>query len=220
MHLILAAVLALLIAPFLRAQEPAGASSGIRLRAIAFTHFEEIATVELRRDERILTEIELPTGQLRAPVSITGRQFVAGVPVGDTFRALGTVTLPDQGRDFILVFAPAANGYRIFPVRADDPDFRGNDTLLFNFTPHRVGAQLGSSRQVIDPMKSARLRPGIEDDETFYQALFAYEENGEFIPFNNTRWPVNAATKALVFVHKDPATGDFLYRSVTELVVP
>jgi hypothetical protein len=215
------AFLSLILVPLLPAQEESSAAkSGIRLRAIAFAHFQDFTQVEIRREERILAELELPTGQLRPAISVTARQFTLGVPQADAFRTLATVTLPEQGRDFILVFAPTASGYRVFPVRSDDPDFRGNDTLLFNFTPHRIGARLGTSRQVIEPMKSARLRPGISDEETFYQALFAYENEGEYIPFNNTRWPVNDQTKALVFVHKDPASGEFTYRSVTEGAAP
>lgn len=215
------ALLCLLLLPQLSAQEEADdKKSGIRLRAIAFAHFEDLSKVELRREDRVLTELELPTGQLRPAVTLSARQFVCGVPLAESFRVLGTVTLPEQGRDFILVFAPTPTGYRVFPVRSDDPDFKGNDTLLFNFTPHRIGAMLGSSRQVVASMNSSRLRPGITEDETFYQALFAYEEAGQYIPFNNTRWPVNRQTKALVFVHKDPQTGKFAYRSVTELAAP
>jgi hypothetical protein len=220
MRKILALLSLLLVAPLPAQEDAADPPSGIRLRAIAFSHFEEISRVELRREERILTGLELPTGQLRPPVSVTTRQFTCGIAAAESFRVLATITLPEAGRDFILVFAPTASGYRVFPVRADDPDFRGNDTLLFNFTPHRIGARLGTSLQVVDSMQSSLLRPGITDEDTFYQALFAYEKDGEYIPFNNTRWPVNTQTKALVFVHKDPATGEFTYRSVTERASP
>ena len=213
-------LLPLILATPLAAQDDGrAAESGILLRAIAFSHFENFDTVELRREERTLTPLELPTGQLRSRVSVSARQFTCGVAEGENFRPLGNITLPDNGRDFILVFAPTKTGYRIFPVRTDDPDFKGNDTILFNFTPHLVGVMLGTAKQTVPSLKSSRLRPGISPDDTFYQAMFSYEKDGKFIPFNNTRWPVNANTKGLVFVHQD-ITGKFVYRGVTALADP
>jgi len=215
------ALLCLILATHLVAQdEESSGKSGIHLRAIAFSHFENFATVDLRHQERTLTRLELPTGQLRARVSISAREFSCGVAEGEAFRILGNVILPEKGRDFILVFVPTKTGYRIFPVRADDPDFKGNDTLLFNFTPHLIGVMLGTAKQTIPSLKSALLSPGISPGGTFYQALFSYEKDGAFIPFNNTRWPVNSNTKTLVFVNQDTTTGKFAYRSVTELAGP
>lgn len=215
------AILSLILPTALAAQdEGKPVRSGILVRAIAFSHFENFDTVELRHEEHTLTPLELPTGQLCAPVSVSARQFTCGVAEGENFRTLGNITLPDLGRDFILVFAPTKTGYSIFPVRADDPDFKGNDTFLFNFTPHLIGVMLGTAKQTIPSLKSARLRPGISPDDTFYQAMFSYEKDGKFIPFNNTRWPVNSNTKGLVFVHQDITTGKFAYRGVSELAGP
>ena len=215
------ALLLLILTTALVAQdEGKPAKSGILLRAVAFSHFENFDTVELRHGERTLTQLELPTGQLCARVSVSDRQFTCGIAEGENFRTLGNITLPDHGRDFILVFAPTKSGYSIFPVRADDPDFKGNDTVLFNFTPHLIGVMLGTAKQTVPSLKSARLRPGFPPDAPFYQATLAYEKDGKFIPFNNTRWPVNSALKSLVFVHQDITTGKFAYRGVSELAVP
>ena len=195
-------------------------SRGIQLRGFAFALFKGIDTLELRSKDKLVGELFLPTGQLRNRTPVSARQFSVGVTEDDTFRTLGTVTLPDAGKDFIVVFAPTANGYQAFPVRADDPDFRGDDTYLFNFTDHRLGIMLGTAKQAVPPWDRARLRPAFPADATFYQALFTYEKEGSFVPFNNTRWPVNGNIKALLFVFKDPATGRLAYRSVTELAGP
>jgi hypothetical protein len=197
--------------------------SGIQIRAIAFNLFENIDAVELRREEQILTQLQLPTDQLRISVPVSARQFTCGVAEEKGFRVLGNVILPEIGRNFILVFVPTKTGYRIFPVRSDDPAFKGNDILLFNFTKSTIGVMLGTAKQKIMPLKSAQMSPGIAPEDTFYQALFTYqkdEKGGPFIPFNNTNWPVNSNTKHMVFVHQDITTGEFTYRAVTELAAP
>ena len=197
--------------------------SGIQIRAIAFNLFENIDAVELRREEQILTQLKLPTGQLRNSVSVSARQFTCGVAEEKGFRVLGNVILPEIGRNFILVFVPTKTGYRIFPVRSDDPAFKGNDILLFNFTKSTIGVMLGTAKQKIKSLKSAQMSPGIGPEDTFYQALFTYqkdEKGGSFIPFNNTNWPVNSNTKHMVFVHQDITTGEFTYRAVAELAAP
>ena len=193
---------------------------GIQVRAFAFALFEDIAKLQLRTGKRVLGELELPTGQLRARVSVSAHALSFGVEKNDSFRLLGKVVLPEVGSDFILVFAPTKDGYRAFPVRVDDPDFRGNDTVVFNFSTHKLGIMLGTARQTVAPCENSRLRPAFPADATFYQALFTYEKEGKFIPFNNTRWPVNSNTKALLFVFEEPSTGKLAYRSVTELAAP
>jgi hypothetical protein len=173
--------------------------------------------LELRHEEKTVGHLFLPTGQLRERTSVKARALSYGVMEGDKFRSLGRVALPEVGRDFILVFAPVKDGYRAFPVRADDPEFRGDDTFLFNFTEHRLAIQLGSARYRMEPWKNAILHPSFAKDATFYQAMFAYEKDDSLLAFNNTRWPVNPNTKALVFVFHDQASDRLMYRSVTEL---
>ncbi len=200
------------------AQETEGDSQrGIQIRGFAFALFEGIDNLQLRTQERVVGELKLTTSQLRASVPVSARSFAYGIQTGDTFKSLGTVVLPEKGRDFIIVFYPSPTGYRAFPVRSDDPEFRGDDTMVFNFTRHKLGIMLGTSKNIVAPLKNSLLRPGFEQDATFYQALFTYEKEGKYMPFNNTRWPVNPNTKALVFVFEDPSTGTLAYRSVTEL---
>ena len=217
-------LLSFLFATNLVAQDEAPAKkSGIQIRAIAFKLFENIDAVELRREEQILTQLQLPTDQLHTSVSVSARQFSCGIAEEKGFRVLGNVILPKIGRNFILVFVPTKTGYRIFPVRSDDPAFKGNDILLFNFTKSTIGVMLGTAKQTIQSLKSAQISPGIGPEDTFYQALFTYqkdEKGGPFIPFNNTRLPVNSNTKALVFVHQDITTGEFTTRRVIELAAP
>ena len=198
-------------------QEP-GLNGGIHIRGFAVAYFKGIDMVELRQESRLLVKLELATGQLDLGQSVRARQFSYGITKDQVFVPMGTIKLPDTGRNFILVFVPTVDSYRVFPVRADDPEFKGNDALLFNFTPYRIHARIGTSKQAIDPGKSGKLRPAYEAGATFYRALFGYQsENEGIIPFNNTRWPVNDNLKALVFVSMDPRTNTPFYRSVVEL---
>lgn len=191
---------------------------GIQVRGFAFEHFKGIDVIELRNEEKPLVSLPLPTGQLKQRVSLPLRQFSYGVTGDDeVFKAMGTVKLPASGRDFILVFAPTKTGYRVFPVRADDPEFRGDDAYLFNFSSRHLGIMLGNSKQTVKPMETIRLRPSFPVDATFYQALFTYEKDGKYSPFSNTRWPVNPNIKSVIFVFENPSNGMFSYRSITEL---
>jgi len=190
---------------------------GIQLRGFAFSHFEGIEHLELRNEGKSVGELFLPTGQLRGRSSVSSRTFSYGVTTDGEFRSLGHTALPPEGRDFILVMAPVKHGYKAFPVRADDPNFRGNDTMLFNFTQYKLAILLGEGKFKVNPWGNALLRPSFAKDATFYQAMFAYEIDNHLEVFNNTRWPVNANTKALVFVFHDQANNRLMYRSVTEL---
>jgi hypothetical protein len=211
--------LSLLIFPAAHAQEAEKESSkGIQIRGFAFEYFGGIVSLELRSEEKILGQLKLPTGQLKQRISVPKRQFKYGVlAANEEFKTMGLVKLPDIGRDFILVFVPTKKGYKVFPLRTDDPEFKGNDAYLFNFSSRFLGILLGTSKQTVKPMETVRLRPSYPDEATFYRALFTYEKEGEFRPFSNTRWPVNQNTKALIFVFENSSTGKVSYRSVTEL---
>jgi len=214
-------ILALSLTLPLGAQEKPGENQrGIQIRGFAFSHFESIDKLELRHEEKSVGELFLPTGQLRERTRVSSRVFSYGVTKDGVFRALGNTALPTEGKDFILVMVPVKNGYKAFPVRADDPDFRGDDTFLFNFTKHKIAILLGDAKFMVEPWKNRLLRPSFAKDTTFYQAMFGYEKDGRFIPFNNTRWPINPNTKSIVFVYHDPIADRLMYRSVTELAHP
>jgi len=201
------------VAPALE-QEP-NLNSGILIQGFAVELVNGIEKVELREKDRLLVELELATGQLDAGKSIKAREFSFGITKDKAFVPMGSISLPDSGRNFILVFVPAQDSYRCHVVRADDPEFKGNEALLFNFTPYRIHAELGTDKQAIDSEKSVRLSPGFETDALSYPARFSYEpENGIILPFSNTRWRVNGNLKTIVFVTMAADTNTPAYRSV------
>jgi hypothetical protein len=209
-----------ILPPAAAQEETRDKPSDIQIRGLAFSLYKGIDKLELRAEEKPVGELALSTGQLRNRTPVGARQFAYGLMEEGAFRSLGSVALPGPGRDFILVFEPTQDGYKARAVRTDDPEFRGDDAYLFNFTKYKLGILLGTAKQVVAPWESARLRPGVADGANHYQALFAYEENGVYHPFNNTHWPVNPNTKSLLFVFKDPATGSLTYRSCTDLAKP
>jgi len=209
-------------APLLGAEEtknPSGENpESIRLRGFAFSHFEGIAQLELRHEENTIGTLDLPTGQLRNPIMVSARTFSYGVTTDGVFRPLGKTELPPDGKDFILVVTPDKNGYKAFPIRTDDPDFQGNDAFVFNFTKSRLEIVIGEAKHHVEPLENANLRPKYPENATFYQAMFSYEKDDSFVPFNNSRWPVNNNTRSLVFVSIDEKTKTPIFRSVTEAV--
>lgn len=198
-------------------QAQAQNGSDIRLRPIAFSHFENVDELSLRQGERDLGIMTVPTRHLTSETQVRVREFQFGIVKEEVFRPLGKVLLPEQGRDFILVMVPVKSGYRVFPVRADDPDFGGNDVCFFNFTPHVLLVALGETKSKIDPASYRIITPEPKDGSTIYKALFAYVKEGRAIPFNNSRWPVNGKIKSLVFVHWDQENERLTYRSVSLL---
>ena len=219
MKKILLGIILLFTSAFGGAQEETdGKDNGIQLRGFAFEHFEGIDRLELRHEEKKVGELFLPTGQLRNRTPISTRVFSYGVTEAEQFRSLGRVELPEVGRDFILVVVAGKDGYEIYPVRADDPDFRGNDSLVFNLTKYRLEIHLGDAQTHLEPWENSILRPHHAEDATFYQARFSYEKDDAFVPFNNTRWPVNHNVKSMVFVYHDEKTGNPVFRSVTDAV--
>ena len=206
--------------PLAAQDKPEGVSETIQLRGFAFSCFEGIERLELRHEENIVGTLDLPTHQLRNRTTVSSRSFSYGISTDGNFRPLGQTDLPADGKDFILVVASVKNGYKAFPVRTDDPDFRGNDTFLFNFTKYRLEILLGEATHQVKPWENAILRPSHAADATFYQARFSYDKDGTMTPFNNTRWPVNPNTKSLVFVSYDDDTDKLLFRSVTETALP
>lgn len=212
--------LAALFATPVFAQEPTKPPKGIQIRPLAVALSGELSTLHLRAGKLDLGQISLETTTLAQRYGVSVRQFAFGLNQPDgSFRSLGMVTLPEAGRDFILVFAPTKESYQVFPIRADDPEFRSDDSILFNFTPFKIRAMLGGSKKQIAPWQNAQIRPQFPKDATFYQATFAYERESEFIPFNNTRWPVNPNLKTLVFVYIHPETERPAYRGVSTLAL-
>jgi len=214
---LLTALTLLAVMPLGAQEKPEAPQHGVQVRGFAFALFEGIDKLELRHEEKSVGELFLPTGQLRDRSRASSRVFSYGVTKDGVFRSLGNTVLPPQGKDFILVMVPVKNGYKAFPIRADDPEFHGDDSLLFNLTKFKIAVRLGEAKFKVDPWKHGLLRPTFEKDATFYQATFAYEKDGSFITFNNTRWPINPNTKAIVFVYHDPQADRLMYRSVTEL---
>jgi hypothetical protein len=145
-------------------EETDGKDNGIQLRGFAFEHFEGIDRLELRHEEKKACELFLPTGQLRNRTPISTRVFSYGVTEAEKFRSLGRVELTEVGRDFILVVVAGKDGYEIYPVRADDPDFRGNDSLVFNLTKYRLEILLGDAQTHLEPWKNSILRPHHAED--------------------------------------------------------
>jgi len=198
-------------------------SRDLQVRATAFEHVNGITHLHLFNEDRHIGEIELSTTRLDRPLKVPARNLTYGIFKNDenedleNFLPLGQVNLPAAGRDFILVFVPRGDGYHAFPIRVDDPSYRGNDSILFNFTRYPIAVILGQAGQQIEPMRHRRLRPRFDDDAHFYQATFFYEKDGETIPFNNTRWPVNPNVKALVFVFENPQNERLAYRAITIL---
>ncbi|MBC7978992.1 MAG: hypothetical protein H7Y36_00335 [Armatimonadetes bacterium] len=157
----------------------------------------------------------MPLDRFSDPIGVTSRVFDYGVPAKE-FVPMGRIVLPDVGKKFVIVFAPTSTGYRVFPVRTDDPDFKADDTIIFNFSPMDVGVELGSAKQVVRSMKIGKLRPAPAVGARFFQATFYQQSPDGPLIFNNTRWPSSDRLRVFAFVFKDPVTGNMTYRDMRD----
>ena len=204
----------------LSGQQTERESKGLAVRTLALGLFENISEIELRSsDGKPAGELILETQQLRERQKLKTRTFTFGTTLADgkTFRPLGKATLPPSGSDFILILVPVKDGYRAFPLRSDNPDFRTNSAYLLNLTTTQIGVVLGTAKTTLNPGKSTVLQPTYSANAHFYQATFYFAEDGAPIPFNNSRWPFSERLRQLVFIHTDHATGTPTFTSITDL---
>ena len=204
----------------LSAQDTEREPKGLTVRTLALGLFEDISELDLRNSEgNPAGELALETQQLRERQKLKTRAFTFGTTLADgkTFRPLGNASLPPSGSDFILILVPVKDGYRALPLRSDKPDFKTNSAYLINLTTSPIGVALGTAKATLAPGKSTVLQPAYPADAHFYQATFYFSENGNPIPFNNSRWPVSDRLRQLVFIHTDPTTRAPTFTSVTDL---
>lgn len=146
------------------------------------------------------------------------RDFSLAVP--DTrqesgYRAVGKVTLPEQGRDFIILLEPTKEVFKVHVVNARESRFGADCVLFFNATETVLGAALGANKVLIKPRMAVFAKAPPRGDKPFYQATFYQPDNSKARPFANTRWPHREASRCYVFFYRNE-TGRLTYQAVDE----
>lgn len=135
------------------------------------------------------------------------------------YRSVGKVTLPEQGKDFIILLEPARETYKVHVVDGREARFGEDCLLFFNASDTVLGADLGGSKVLIKQRVAVFAKPPPRGVKPFYQVTFYQPDKSKARPFANTRWPHRDASRCYVFFYRNEA-GRLTYQAVDEVLSP
>lgn len=135
------------------------------------------------------------------------------------YRSVGKVTLPEQGKDFIILLEPAKELFKVHVVNSRESRFGADSVLFFNASDTILGAALGANKILIKPRVAVFAKAPPRGEKPFYQVTFYQPDNSKARPFANTRWPHRDASRCYVFFYRG-GTGRLTYQAVDESLTP
>ena len=151
------------------------------------------------------------------------REFSLAVPDAKQesgYRAVARVSLPAEGRDFIILLEPAGATYKVHAVNRKDSRFGADCVLFFNATETILGGALGTNKVLIKPRVAVFAKPPPRAEKPYYQITFYQPDKDKARPFANTRWPHREGSRCYVFFYRNPSTGRIVYQAVDEELTP
>ncbi len=172
--------------------------------------------------EKVGEAVQIGARGLSESFSPTAREFSLAVPDSrkeSGYRMVGKVTLPDQGKDFIILLEPGKELFKVHVVNGREPRFGADCLLFFNASDTVLGASLGGTKLLIKPRVAVFAKAPVRGDKPFYQVTFYQPENSRARPFANTRWPHREASRCYIFFYRSD-TGRLTYQAVDESLTP
>jgi hypothetical protein len=212
------AVLLILFAPFVSAQEaPKG---GPKVRFLAERVPADLGQVMLVAKEIKSDPFDLPINHLSPPQTPPERTFAVWSVAKNV--SLGTVTLPEKGDSFIALLVPAEKGgYSPVVIASNNPDFKPGDIYFHNHSDKTVMGYVGTSKFVLGPAKGSMLRPaGPSKDGPFYDVGLGFRDEQGDRPLSMARWPIQQGMRMYVFFFINPRSQQIDFRAVDEFVEP
>lgn len=213
------AILPLLLATLLPAAAQSDASPKrdmIAVRVLAEVVPDDLGTVYFAAGEARTPAFDLPANNVSEPIPVPGRVLVLKTSANNL--PLCTLTIPAEGRKFVVIFSPAKPaGYRAEAVRTDSPSFKPGDVFFLNRSEQTILGKLGSKPLVLAPGKSTISRPEGATHGTYYDVAFAAKTDAGNKILSTVRWPVDEQVRSYVFFIQD-ANGRITYRAVDEFV--
>ncbi len=164
--------------------------------------------------------VTVGTHGLSKPVTLSERHCYLALKdsaAESGFRKVGTISLPDQGKDFIVLLLPRGNEFESFLVDSDSPDFSSGRILLFNTTEMPLAAKLGDKITIAEPWTPVfALAPEAEGKSWYQVSLYYPVSGGGARIFSSTRWPYRDKIRSIVFLFRDPVTQRIVYQAIDE----
>jgi hypothetical protein len=152
--------------------------------------------------------IEIDKNYLTGPhkAAVRDGRFVDFFERADQEQPSATLTLPvADGAEFLFVFVPEGESFRVLPIAMPSQGFGGGATLIINATASEVGirqgggeiAMIGQGRHRIIPA------PGESEDGMVPVQLFERPEGQDHWEIaQSTRWAVDPRFRSIVFFHR------------------
>lgn len=154
---------------------------------------------------------------------IATREFSLAVPDAKQesgYRGVAKVTLPAEGKDFIILLEPAGATYKVHVVNSRESRFGADCVLFFNATEITLGGTLGTNKVLFKPREAVFGKPPPRGEKPYYQITFYQPDEDKARPFANTRWPHRDGSRCYVFFYRNPSTGRLTYQAVDEELAP
>lgn len=213
----IAPLLALFLSAVAHCQEPGRGE--VKVRFLAERAPKELGQVFLAAGEVKSAAFDLPINNLSDPIVPPARAFSVRPAAKDV--SVADVTLPEDGKSFIVLLIPATTGgYKPVVISAGDPAFRPGDVYFYNHADKPVLGYVGTAKFILKPAEGQKLRPAGARPENFYDVGFGVREKEGDRALSTTRWPVDDKIRSYVFFFINPSTKRLDFRAVDEFVPP
>jgi hypothetical protein len=197
-------------------------SAGPGVRALLLVPGGPVVKLHPVSGEKVGEAVEIGARGLSESFRPATRDFSLAIPDArheSGYRAVGKVTLPEQGKDFIILLEPAKEIYKVHVVNGRESRFGADCVLFFNASETILGASLGGAKVLVKPRVAVFAKAPPRGDKPFYQVTFYQPDNSKARPFANTRWPHRDASRCYVFFYRGE-TGRLTYQAVDESLTP
>lgn len=150
------------------------------------------------------------------------REFSLAIPdpgQESGYRSVGKVSLPEKGKEFILLLEPLDKTLKAHVINGREPRFAEDGLLFFNASDTVLGATLGGTKVLIKQRVAVFAKAPPRGDKPFYQVTFYQPDNTRARPFANTRWPHRDNSRCYVFFYRNK-TGRLTYQAIDESLAP
>jgi hypothetical protein len=197
-------------------------TSGPDVRALLLVPGGPVVKLHPASGEKVGEAVEIGARGLSESFKPAAREFSLAAPDArkeSGYRMVGKVTLPEQGKDFIILLEPGKEMFKVHVVNGEERRFVADCVLFFNASDTVLGAALGESKVLVKPRVAVFAKAPPRGEKPFYQVTFYQPDNSKARPFANTRWPHRDTSRCYVFFYRSE-NGRLTYQAVDESLKP
>lgn len=187
-----------------------------KVRFLADRAASDLGEVVLSSAKASSANFELTVNNLSGPQEAPGRTFSLKAAGKD--QALAEITLPQNGKAFVVLLLSQADGRYKPAVIPDDGSFKGGEYYIHNGSTQAVWGKIGTTKFLAEPATGKIVKPAGATAQNQYEVAFGSgAKEGEHL-LSSTVWPVDDKVRSYVFFFENPTTKRLDFRSVDEFV--